>query len=64
MQRKPSVRVFTSFEEENAAEHRRLSAMSPQARLREFAVLQTRHWGQDWGKIPIVKKATWERVSW
>ena len=64
MQRKPTVRVFTSFEEENSAEHRRLSEMSPQARLRELAVLQARRWGQDWGKKPIIKKATWERVSW
>lgn len=64
MQRETKVRVFTSFEEENAAEHRRLAAMSPQARLRELAVLQARRWGQDWGKKPIVKKAAWERVPW
>jgi len=64
MQREPMVRIFTSFEEENAAEHRRLAAMSPQARLRELAVLQARRWGQDWGEKPITKRATWERLSW
>ena len=64
MQREPTIRVFASFEEENMAEHRRLGAMSPQARLRELAVLQARRWGQDWGMKPIAKRATWERVSW
>lgn len=64
MQREPTVRIYTSFEEENAAEHRRLAAMSPQARLRELAVLQARFWGQDWGMKPITKTATWERVYW
>ena len=64
MQRELTIQVFTSFEEENAAEHRRLAAMSPQARLRELDVLQARRWGQDWGNKPITKKATWERVSW
>ena len=64
MQRDTRVRIFSSFEEENAAEHRRLAKMSPQERLREFAVLQERHWGRDWGDFPMTKKATWEKVSW
>jgi len=58
------VRIFSSFEEENAAEHRRLAEMTPQERLRELAVLQKRRWGQAWGEVPMTKKATWERVSW
>jgi len=57
-------RVFSSFEEENAAEHRRLAAMSHRERLQEFSVLQARRWGEDWGRTPIVKRATWERFSW
>lgn len=64
MQRDTRVRIFSSFEEENAAEHRRLAKMSPQERLREFAVLQERHWGRGWGDLPMTKKATWEKVSW
>ena len=34
------IEVFSSFEEENAAEHRRLAAMSPDERCEEMAVLQ------------------------
>jgi len=64
MKRKIAVRVFSSFEDENADEHRRLAAMSHDERLREFAVLQVRRWGEDWGHAPMVKRATWERVSW
>ncbi len=64
MQRNTEVRVFESFEDENAAEHRRLGAMSPQERMREFGVLQRRHWGESWGFEPITKRATWERLSW
>lgn len=62
--RSDDVRVFSSFDEENAAEHRRLSEMSPHSRLREFAVLQARRWGASWGRIPMQRKVTWERTSW
>ncbi|MCU0305469.1 MAG: hypothetical protein MUC56_15555 [Thermoanaerobaculales bacterium] len=58
------VRVFVSFDDENEAEHRQLASMSPQERMLEFAVLQARRWGQAWGRSPIVKRATWETVSW
>jgi hypothetical protein len=64
MQRKSNVRVFTSFENENEAEHRRLARMSPQERMLEFSVLQGRRWGEFWGQKPIEKCATWERVPW
>jgi len=64
MQRNTEVRVFVSFEEENAAEHRRLGAMSPQERMREFGVLQQRQWGESWGLKPIDKQATWEALPW
>ena len=64
MERKIKVRVFSSFEDENAAEHRRLAGMTHDERLREFAVLQSRRWGNAWGQSPMEKQATWERVSW
>jgi len=64
MQRNTDVRVFSSFEEENAAEHRRLAGMSAEERMREFAELQTRRWGESWGKTPMELRATWERLDW
>jgi len=60
----PVVHVYGSFEEENAAEHRRLAAMSHRERMQEFSVLQARRWGKDWGRSRIEKRATWERLSW
>jgi hypothetical protein len=60
----PRVRVFDSFEEENEAEHQRLAAMTHGERMQEFAVLQARRWGANWGRQRIVKRATWERLSW
>jgi hypothetical protein len=64
MHRDTSFQVFSSFDEENEAEHRRLAALSPQSRLREFSVIQRRRWGEDWGTVPIVKTATWEKLAW
>jgi hypothetical protein len=58
------VQIFSSFEEENTAEHRRLADMSPQDRLREFAILQERRWGRKWAEAPIARRATWEKVPW
>ncbi len=64
MQRDIRVQIFSSFKEENSAEHRRLAEMSPQERLREFAVLQDRRWGRGWGNLAMIRNATWEKVSW
>ena len=64
MKRKIEVRVFSSFEDENAAEYRRLAEMTHDDRLSEFAVLQARRWGEDWGQAPMEKRVTWERVPW
>ena len=64
MQRNTDVRVFSSFEEENAAEHQRLAEMSPEERMREFAVLQARRWGKSWGQKPMKMRAIWERLGW
>lgn len=58
------VRVYSSFEEENAAEHQRLAAMSHHERMSEAAILQARRWGESWGLTPIVKTASWERLAW
>lgn len=64
MNRNAEVRVFSSFEEENAAEHRRLAGMSHHDRLQEFAVLQVRRWGESWSQTPMQRTVTWERVRW
>jgi hypothetical protein len=59
-----SVKTFSSFEEENRAEHRRLAALTPNQRLKEFAILQKRVWGTRWTKDRIVKTASFEKVTW
>lgn len=64
MHRDTTFRVFATFDEENEAEHRRLAALSPQARLRELAVIQRRRWGEGWTTVPIVKTASWEKLAW
>ncbi len=64
VERRTKVELFTSFEDENAAEHRRLARLSPQDRWRELAILQIRLWGEEWGSTPIAKQASWERLSW
>jgi len=38
--------------------------MTHDERMQEFAVLQTRRWGDFWYLEPIVKQAAWERLSW
>jgi hypothetical protein len=58
------IRIFHSFEEENNAEYHRRAQMTPEERLREFGILQERLWGDKWTSEPIVKKATWEKLSW
>jgi len=63
-QRRTGFRAFSSFEGENAAEHRRLARMGPEERMREFAVLQARRWGESWETTPMERRATWERLTW
>lgn len=58
------VVVFSSFEEENRAEHRRLADMTPEERCAELAVLQQRLWGELWTSVPMLKTATWEKLAW
>lgn len=61
---KTSVRVFSSFEEENRMEHRRLAEMTPEERCAELAVLQERVWGELWTSVPMKKTASWEKLAW
>lgn len=58
-----SARVFSSFEEENRAEHQRLAEMSHDERCAELAVLQERAWGALWTSVPMTKVASWEKWS-
>jgi hypothetical protein len=59
-----SVKMFSSFDEENRAEHRRLAALTPNRRLKEFAILQERVWGTKWTKDGIEKTVSIEKVKW
>lgn len=59
-----SMKVFSSLEEENRAEHKRLAAMTPEERLKEFGELQARVWGKKWTEERMVKKITYEKVPW
>ncbi|HLP60234.1 MAG TPA: hypothetical protein VK186_15450 [Candidatus Deferrimicrobium sp.] len=59
-----SVKIFSSFEEENRAEHRRLAALTPSRRLKEFAVLQKRVWGTKWTEEGIKKTVRIEKLTW
>lgn len=58
------VKIYHSFEEENEAEYERRAKMTPEERWTEFGILQVRTWGEKWTSEPIVKKATWEKLSW
>lgn len=58
------VEVFSSFEDENRAEHRRLALLTPMQRMEEFAILQERMWGKKWTEEPMVKIVTIEKLSW
>jgi hypothetical protein len=58
------VTVFSSFEDENRAEHRRLAHLTPMQRLEQFAILQERMWGTKWTKDRMIKTATFEKLTW
>ncbi|MCK4763646.1 MAG: hypothetical protein KAW12_15705 [Candidatus Aminicenantes bacterium] len=58
------VSVFSSFEDENRAEHRRLALLTPMQRMEEFAILQERMWGKKWTEERIVKIASFEKLTW
>ncbi|OGV67836.1 MAG: hypothetical protein A3K19_28615 [Lentisphaerae bacterium RIFOXYB12_FULL_65_16] len=58
------VRIFSSFEDENRAEHQRLREMTPAERWNELAVLQERAWGERWSKTPLKRVAVIETTTW
>ena len=64
MKREKRVKLFSSFAEENAAEHKRKAAMTPEECWHELALLQKRRWGENWTNDPIVKKASFEKLDW
>jgi hypothetical protein len=64
MDRKKQVRIFSSFEEENTAEHHRCANMTSDERCQEFALLQERRWGAQWTSQPMVKTIRFETVDW
>jgi hypothetical protein len=59
-----AVKMYSSFEEENQSEHRRLATMTPDQRLKEFAILQEHVWGVRWIEDRMVKIASIEKVPW
>lgn len=64
MTREIRVQIFDSFEEENLAERKRQASLTIEERLREFSVLQGRQWGEQWTREPMVRKASWELLTW
>ena len=61
---KPCLTVFSSFQEENNAEHVRLAMMTPTQRLDEFALLQERLWGKKWTHGRMVRTVKVEKLDW
>lgn len=59
-----NVSIYSSFEDENRAEHRRLASMTPAQRWDEFAVLQERVWGEKWKSKRMSKIARYEKLNW
>ena len=59
-----TVKIYSSYDDENRAERERRARMTAAERCREMATLQVRRWGESWTSTPIVKIASWERTSW
>ncbi len=62
--RELTVKLFSSFEDENKAEHRRLAYLTPEQRWNELSELQERVWGTKWTEDRIVKIASIEELTW
>ncbi|KAA3612021.1 MAG: hypothetical protein D8M58_19945 [Calditrichaeota bacterium] len=58
-----TVKIFSSFEEENEAEQKRRRQMTSEERMREFSVLMDRRWGKDWHSKPIKKIVSYEKIE-
>jgi len=48
-----SILIFSSLEEENDYETERRKKMTPAMRMKRFALLQSRRWGENWTKRHI-----------
>ncbi len=62
--RKTHVRIFSSFAEENLAEHRQAAKKTSRQCWVEFAALQERMWGKGWWNTPLKKTARVEATNW
>jgi hypothetical protein len=58
-----TVKIFSSFEEENEAEYKRRRNMTLKQRMQEFSVLQERRWGKNWRSKPIEKVVSNEKIE-
>ncbi|MFA6715046.1 MAG: hypothetical protein WC082_12340 [Victivallales bacterium] len=64
MEKSLKIQVFNSLEEENKAEYSRRKAMTPEQRMREFALLQERVFGKAWTSEKIKKIVSYELLNW
>ena len=58
------IQFFSSFQEESIAEYKRRASQSYSERMKEFAQLQKRYWGDAWTKNSIKKIVSFEKVEW
>ena len=64
MKKNLNIKIFSSFEEEAEAEYKRRAEQSPQERMKEFAILQERCWGEKWTNSKIEHVVSFEEVTW
>lgn len=57
-----AVKIFSSFDEENAFEYRRRRNMTDREKWLEFSELQKRRWGAQWTSEPIKKVVSIEKL--
>lgn len=58
------ITFFGSLEEESIAEYKRRSEQTNEERMKEFAILQERCWGEKWTKKKIEPIVSFEMVKW
>jgi hypothetical protein len=59
-----TIKVYDSFEQEERADIQRRSNKTPKENLDEFAILQSRVFGENWHKQKMVRNITFEKVTW
>jgi len=62
--KKIHVKIFSSFEEEEAAERLRCRQQSDEEREEELREIRRRAFGPDWHRKPMVKVASIEKTNW